>query len=123
MSIALWVLQILLALMFLMSGSQKAFRSEAKLHESFPWAQDFPLATVRFIGITQLLAAVGLILPAATGIWPILTPIAAVGLAITMLLAMVVHYRRKENSAIGFNAVLLVLAVVVAWGRFGPYAL
>lgn len=123
MSIALWVLQILLALMFLMAGVQKSFRPEEKLHESFPWAQDFSLGTVRFIGVSELLAAVGLILPAVTGIWPILTPLAAVGLAIIMLLAMVVHYRRNEYGAIGFNAVLLILAVVVAWGRFGPYAL
>lgn len=123
MNIALWVLQIVLALMFLMAGVQKTFRPEPKLHESFPWAKDFSLGTVRFIGIAELLAAIGLVLPAATGIAPILTPLAAVGLALIMLLAMVVHYRRKENGAIGFNAVLLILAVVVAWGRFGPYAL
>lgn len=124
MSIALWVLQILLAVMFLMAGIQKTFRPEPSLHETFPWSQDFRLGTVRFIGITQLLAAVGLVLPAATGILPILSPIAAVGIAVTMVLAMIVHVRRgNESSAIGFNLILLVLAVVVAWGRFGPYAL
>lgn len=123
MSIALWGLQILLALMFLMAGVQKSFRPKEKLDETFPWARDFSVRTVRIIGVSELLAAVGLILPAATGIWPILTPIAAVGLVIVMALAMNVHRRRGENNAILFNLVLLILAAVVAWGRFGPYAL
>jgi len=79
-------------------------------------------ATVRFIGVVELAAALGLILPAATGIARVLTPVAATGLAVTMVLAAITHARRKEPSAIAFNAVLLVLAAVVAWGRFGPYA-
>ncbi|MFI0968443.1 DoxX family protein, partial [Streptomyces sp. NPDC021080] len=79
-------------------------------------------ATVRFIGIVEFAAALGLILPAATGIAPVLTPLAATGLAVTMILAAVAHARRKEPSAIVFNAVLLVLAALVAWGRFGPYS-
>lgn len=52
---------------------------------------------------------------------PVLTPLAATGLAVVMLLAAITHARRKENGAIGFNTVLLVLAALVAWGRFGPY--
>jgi hypothetical protein len=63
-----------------------------------------------------------LILPAATGIAPKLTPLAATGLVVLMVLAAITHARRKEPSAIAFNAVLLVPAAVVAWGRFGPYA-
>ena len=123
MNTALWVLQILLALMFLMAGVQKSFLPKEKLDTQFPWAQDFGLGTVRVIGISQLLAALGLILPAATGILPILTPLAALGLVIIMALAMNVHRRRGEYSAIALNAVLLILSAVVAWGRFGPYAL
>jgi hypothetical protein len=78
---------------------------------------------VRFIGIVELLAAIGLVVPAATGIVPVLTPLAATGLALLMVLAMNTHRRRHEPGAIAFNAVLVVLAVVIAWGRFGPYAL
>jgi hypothetical protein len=62
------------------------------------------------------------ILPAATGIAVVLTPLAATGLAVTMVLAGFVHARRKEPSGIATNAALLALAVVIAWGRFGPYS-
>ena len=51
-----------------------------------------------------------------------LTPLAATGLAIVMILAAITHVRRREPSGIAVNAVLLVLAAFVAWGRFGPYA-
>lgn len=68
------------------------------------------------------LAAIGLILPAATDIAPVLTPLAATGLAVMMVLAAITHARRKEPRSIAINAVILVVAVVVAWGRFGPYS-
>jgi hypothetical protein len=66
--------------------------------------------------------AVGLILPAVTKIATVLVPLAATGLAITMVLATVVHLRRGETRIV-VNLVLLALAAFVAWGRFGPYAL
>jgi hypothetical protein len=84
--------------------------------------EDFSATTVRVIGVVELLGAIGLILPAATGIAPVLTPIAATGLALTMVLAAATHIRRKEPSGVAFNAVLFALAVFVAWGRFGPYS-
>lgn len=123
MNIALWTLQIILALMFLAAGVQKSTLPKTKLDASFPWAQDVSLSTVRVIGVSEFLAAVGLILPAALGIVPILTPIAAVGLVVVMVLAMNVHRRRQEYGAIVFNLVLLIMAAVVAWGRFGPHSL
>ena len=122
MNVFLWVLQIVLAAMFAMAGVMKATQPKDKLVEKLPWVEDFSATTVRFIGVVELLAAVGLILPAATGIAVILTPLAATGLAIVMVLAMLTHRRRREPSAIVFNAVLLVVAVVIAWGRFGPYS-
>lgn len=91
--------------------------------KSLPWVADFSTGTVRLIGAVEVLGAIGLILPALTGIVPLLTPIAATGLALVMALAIVVHARRKESSAIAFNAVLLIMAAVIAWGRFGSYAL
>lgn len=123
MNIFLWILQIALAALFAMAGFMKVSQPKEKLLEKQPWAEDFSAGTVKFIGAVELLAAVGLILPAATGILPWLTPLAATGLAVQMVLAANTHRRRKESSAIGFNAVLLVVAVVIAWGRFGPYAL
>jgi hypothetical protein len=67
----------------------------------------------------ELLAAIGLVLPAATGILPWLTPLAAAGLALVMLLAAITHLRRKEPRAVVVNAVLFALSAFVAWQRFG----
>ncbi|MGW4606849.1 DoxX family protein [Streptomyces sp. NPDC004532] len=122
MNVVLWIVQAVLALMFAMAGLMKSTQPKDKLTDKLPWAADFSPGTIRFIGIVELAAALGLILPAATGIAPMLTPLAATGLAVVMVLAAVTHARRKEPSAIGFNTVLLILAVLVAWGRFGPYS-
>ncbi|MGW5664434.1 DoxX family protein [Streptomyces sp. NPDC003758] len=122
MNVFLWILQAVLAAMFGMAGVMKSAQTMDKLAEKLAWVKDFSPATVRFIGVVEFAAAVGLILPAATGIAPVLTPLAATGLVITMLLAAMTHARRKEPQAIAFNAVLLILAALVAWGRFGPYA-
>lgn len=70
----------------------------------------------------EVLGAIGLILPAAVDIAPALAPVAAIGLAVVMVGAAVTHGRRGETKNVAVNAVLLALALVVAWGRFGPYA-
>jgi uncharacterized membrane protein len=121
MNAVLWIAQAILAAMFAMAGLMKATQPKDKLVDRLPWTQDFSQGTVRFIGVVELLGAIGLILPAATGLAPILTPIAATGFAVTMVLAAATHIRRKEPSAVVFNAVLFAVAVFVAWGRFGPY--
>ena len=123
MNVLLWILQILLALAFFAAGGLKATQPKDKLEEKLSWTEDFPLWFVRAIGYVELLGAAGLILPAVTGILPVLTPVAAVGLALTMLGAMVVHIRRKEPGMLVLNIVLCAMAVVVAWGRFGPHPL
>jgi uncharacterized membrane protein YphA (DoxX/SURF4 family) len=122
MNIALWVVQIVLALMFAMAGAMKSSQPREKLLPRLPWVEDFSTPIVRFIGVAELLGAIGLVLPAATGIAPVLTPLAATGLAVIMIGAIVTHGRRREPSAIAFNVVLLIGLVLVAWGRFGPYA-
>ncbi len=123
MNVFLWIVQAVLAAMFAMAGVMKSTQPKARLAEKLPWVADFSPATVRFIGIVEFAAALGLILPAATGTAPVLTPLAATGLAVIMLLAAITHARRKEPSAIVLNTVLLILAALVAWGRFGPYSL
>jgi uncharacterized membrane protein len=123
MNVTLWILQGLLAAMFAAAGVLKSTQPREKLAPKMPWVEDFSAGTVRFIGVVEFLAALGLVLPGITGIAPVLTPLAATGLAITMVLAAVVHGRRKEYSGIVTNVVILVLAAVVAWGRFGPYPL
>lgn len=116
MNIALWVVQILLALMFVSAGFTKAFQYE-KVKASMPWVKEYSKAFVTFIGVSELLGGIGLIVPYATGIVPILTPIAGIALAVIMVLAAAFHAKRKEYQAIGMNVILLALAVFVAIGR------
>ncbi|MEV7009140.1 DoxX family protein [Streptosporangium sp. NPDC051022] len=123
MNVALWIVAGLLAAAFALAGLMKLAQPKERLAASgMAWTEDFSAVAIKAIGGLEVLGAIGLILPAALGIAPVLTPLAATGLAITMVGAAVVHVRRKENQAIGANVVLLVLAVVVAWGRFGPYS-
>jgi DoxX-like family len=70
-----------------------------------------------------VLVASAFLLPAVTGVATVLIPLAAVGLALLMVGAAATHRRRGELPMIGINAALLLLAVVVAWARFGPYPL
>lgn len=122
MSTVLWIVQIVLAVAFLATGLLKATQPREKLEAFQPWVEDFPTRTIRLVGVAEILAALGLVLPAATGILPVLTPLAATGLVVVMILAARTHARRGERQAIVVNVVLLVLAAFVAWGRFGPYA-
>src|SRR5690349_7316776 len=101
----------------------KLARSKEELAASgMGWTEGFGQGTIRLIGVLEVLAAVGLVLPALTGVAPVLVPLAATGLVLVMVGAIVTHARRGETPMIVVNVVLLVLAAVVAWGRFGPYA-
>jgi uncharacterized membrane protein YphA (DoxX/SURF4 family) len=118
MNVALWAVQALLAVAFLAAGFMKASQPIARLATSMAWVKAVPSALVRFIGVAEVLGAIGLVLPLLTGILPWLTPLAAVGLMIVMLGAVAFHGSRHEYPAIGFNVVLFVLAAFVAYGRF-----
>ncbi len=123
MNVVLWIVAGLLAVAFLAAGLMKLTQPKKKLADSgMGWTEDFSDGAVKGIGALEVLGAVGLILPAALGIVPVLVPIAATGLALLMLGAAVTHARRKESTNIVVNIVLLALAAFVAWGRFGPYA-
>jgi hypothetical protein len=122
-NIALWIIAGLLAVGFLFFGGTKLVRSrEDLIAAGMGFVEYFPLGAVRAIGALEVLAAIGLILPAVLGIAPILVPLAATGLALLMAGAIIVHLRDGEVKGAVPAAVLLLLAVVVAWGRFGPYA-
>jgi uncharacterized membrane protein YphA (DoxX/SURF4 family) len=124
MDMALRIVAIVLAVAFAGSGLLKLVRSKDQLVTSgFGWAEDFSPSTIRLIGVAEILGALGLILPGALHVAPILVPLAAIGLALLMVGAAVVHSRRKEAPMIAINAVLLVLALFVVWGRLGPYPL
>lgn len=118
MNITVWIIQGLLAAMFAMAGVMKTTQPMEKLEKSLPWVKDFSLPMVRFIGVSELLGALGVVLPMATGILVILSPIAATGLAVIMVLASIYHIRKKEFKEIAFNGFLFAMAVVVAYYRF-----
>jgi hypothetical protein len=97
MTIALWIINILLALAFLAAGGMKLARPKTALVASgMGWAEDFSAGAIKAIGAVEVLGAVGLVAPLATGILPILTPVAATGLAVVMIGGAVVHLRRQE---------------------------
>jgi len=123
MNIVLWIIAGLLAVAFLGAGLMKLGQPKKRLADSgMGWVEDFSPGMVKTIGALEVLAAIGLILPAALDIAPILVPIAATGLVGLMLGAAITHARRREPQLIVVNAVLLILAAAVAWGRFGPYS-
>ena len=115
MNTAIWIVQILLALAFGMSGFMKATQPREKLATNMGWVNDFSPNIVKAIGVLEILAAIGLVLPALTSILPILTPIEAVGLILTMLGASLTHFRRGEMPMIAINLVLLALAVLIVY--------
>jgi uncharacterized membrane protein YphA (DoxX/SURF4 family) len=117
MNIALWVVQGLLAFVFLMSGQMKVF-SYGK-YKAMTGAHAPSKGLTAFIGISELAGAIGVVLPWATGVLPILTPIAAAALAVVMVLSLGFHAMYKDPAGKYVPAlVLLVLSVVVAYGRF-----
>jgi uncharacterized membrane protein YphA (DoxX/SURF4 family) len=117
MNIALWIVQALLALVFLASGVRKLTPPQVAPMKATPQLADLPLPFVRFIGVAELLGAIGLILPAATTIAPVLTPAAAVGIALLMTCATLMHAARREYAKISLTCGLLLLALFAVYGR------
>lgn len=112
-----WFFSIVLAAVFLVTGVMKVFRYE-KSRDLLPWVKDVPRALVQGIGVAEILGALGLVLPAVTGIYSWLTPVAAVGLALLMLIALVFHLLRRETTESGINVLLLIMLVIVAYVRW-----
>jgi uncharacterized membrane protein YphA (DoxX/SURF4 family) len=122
MNIALWVVQILLAVAFAGAGFMKVSQPLENLSKRMGWVNSVGERGVRTIGILEILGAIGLILPVAFRVLPWLTPIAAIGLVLTMIGAAILHIRRNEISSVAPTIVLLLLAAFIVWGRFamGP---
>jgi uncharacterized membrane protein YphA (DoxX/SURF4 family) len=115
MNVVAWILQIVLAVAFLASGVMKAVRPKpALVSAGMGYAEDFSDGAIKAIGVTEIVGAVGLILPWVLNVAPVLTPIPAVGLALVMVGAVVVHIRRKEQfvPALVLGVLSLVLAVL-----------
>lgn len=119
MNSALWFSQALLAILFAYSGWMKSTRSAQQLVAiGQTGIEHIPTLLIRFIGVSELIGVVGLLVPWYTQIMPILTPIAALCLGLIMLPAGVIHYRRHEKQTVLVNVAILLLCLFVAYGRF-----
>ncbi|OBA58887.1 DoxX family protein [Mycobacterium sp. 1100029.7] len=120
MNIALWTAQGLLAFVYLVAGGLKVLRPREQLVATgrLDWMRDSSDGAVKALGAVEILGALGVILPVATGIARILTPIAAVGLVVVQIGALRVHLTRNERQPLPVNVILLLLAAFVAIGRF-----
>ena len=116
-NVVLWIVQTLLAAVYVMAGSMKALRPLAALSKRMGWVRTVPGGFVRFVGIAELLGAIGLILPMVTNIAPWLTVAAAAGLVLVQIGAGAVHVGRHEMREVPVNVVLLLLAMLVLIGR------
>jgi hypothetical protein len=126
MNVAVWIVSGLLAAIYLMAGFLKSTKPVAELRDKMGWVDDISLSTLRLIGITELLGALGLILPKLTdvvddraGVEGTLTGLAATGLVLIQVLAVPVHVKRGEVSALPVNVAFGLLAAFVAAARFG----
>ena len=117
MRIFIWILQVALAGLFLMAGFAKGFQPVEALHANISWARDIPLWVPRLAGFSEILGAIGVILPAVTRIKPGLVPLAAGGLALVMALAIVFHLTRGEFGLLVGPLALFALAAFVGFAR------
>ncbi|MGW2625465.1 DoxX family protein [Micromonospora taraxaci] len=122
MNLALWIAAGLLAAVALAGGVTKTFVPKEKLAAANGggWTADASVGFVKTLGILEILAAVGLILPAVLDIAPVLVPVTALCWVLLMVGAMITHLRYGEAKFIVVNLLYLAVAAFVAWGRLGP---
>jgi len=118
MNIVLWIVQALFAALFLFWGIIDLTKPKIWIADHAPWVEDYTLGQVRLIGFLFVLGGLGLILPSLTSILPWLTPLAAIGLALLMIGAMFVQFRRKDKGVMILIIISLVAALFVAYGRW-----
>ena len=118
MNIALWIMQGLLAVFFMMPGTMKLITSDEKMRERMKAGPEKSLLGTRILGFLEVLGAIGIIVPYWTGILPILTPLTAVCFAIVMVGAIIVHAQKHEYKILPVLGVALILSLVVAYYRF-----
>jgi hypothetical protein len=121
MDVAVWIVSAVLAALYLMAGFTKLVKPKQDLlaEPRMSWVADFAPGQVKAIGAAEIAGALGLVVPWLTGIATILTPVAAVGLALLQVGAAITHGRRGEIGTVPVNLVLCALAVFVAAVRYG----
>jgi hypothetical protein len=124
MDLTLWIAAGLLATVALVGGISKAVIPKAKLgaQHGGEWTRDAAPGFIKTLGLLELLAAFGLILPAATDIAPVMVPVTAACWIALMVGAMITHGRLGQYGFVLLNSVYLAIALLVAWGRFGPWS-
>jgi hypothetical protein len=122
MDLVLWIAAGMLAVVSLAGGIAKTFVPKEKLAQApgGRWVENSSVGFVKTLGVLELLAAVGLILPALVDIAPVLVPVTALCWVVLMIGAMITHLRHGDVKSVVANVIYLALAVFIAWGRFGP---
>lgn len=123
MNVVLWILAGVLAVAMLGAGGLKLVTPKDGLADKGMELGELPAAAIKGIGALEVLGGIGLVVPALVNIAPVLVAWAAVGVAVMMAGAVVFHLRRKEIQGSLPAVALTIMAVVVAWGRFGAWAL
>lgn len=119
MNTLLWIIQGMMAAAFMMTGAMKLVTKKEAVADSMGYVNDFTQGQLYGIGVLELMGAAGLILPLLTGILPVLTPLAALGLVVIMVGAFFTHLRRDEIVPMGLmNIMLIAMGLFVAYGRF-----
>lgn len=115
----LWTIQGFLAAVFVYSGIMKSSQKREKLvNIGQTGVADLSYPVIRFIGVAEILGAIGIIVPAATGILPLLTPVSSLCFGIIMILAIPIHYRRNEYKSVAFNVVVLLMTMYITYMRY-----
>ena len=122
MNIALWLTQILLAFIYGSAAFRKLFQLE-KVRADQEWARQSSDGYIRFVATSQLLGVTGMLFPIPTGVFPWLTPLAAIGFCIIQILAAGWHIRLKEYKILPMNLFLFALSVFIAVGRRGLFGM
>jgi hypothetical protein len=117
MNILLWVLQSVLALLCIAGGAFKIFKIE-DLQKDVAAMRELPVALWAFLGAFECLAGLGLILPGATHVLPVLTPITAVALAAESVLVTAFYIHFGDRSPVGYTVTMALMAAFIAYGRF-----
>ncbi|MEU1180555.1 DoxX family protein [Streptomyces sp. NPDC005820] len=124
MNVTLWIAAGLLTAVALAGGITKTFVPKARLaaQHGGEWTRESSTGFVRTLGVLELLAAAGLILPGVLGIAPVMVPVTATCWVALMIGAMITHGRLGQSGLVLLNAVYLALAALIACGRFGPWS-